>query len=345
MSYIMAPAEKYITAWQKAGLLHPQYFMDRMDQEIHRSVLYITDADLANITPYMNDLQDGVPAMSQASFQTMLKQQVPTLGMTALEKATPVLFRMFMYISRYPFLPVPTTPEASRLTRNELLRALAFLSLGDDLRFFNNEPDLGTRARTPADHRRLIFQALATSTTVDPIGFDEAAWTAKAAVRARRFFRPSEPADVWETDNAMTNRDADGDECFHDVVDYMYTLQPVNEGQYGGDVRRRDLVETAKDMVAKGEIHLRPLHRMVLDRQEFSFLVEVLLVLWLDGQQMGGMESLPDDFNERKEAAVAVIFGEKEGVNFGEYDDAFDGEPVSISQYSTVSLIPCADYL
>lgn len=338
----MAPAEEYITAWQKAGLLHPQRFMDRMDHEIHRSVLKITDADLANITPYMSALQNDVPAMSQSSFHTMLKQQVPTLGLTALEKATPVLFRMFIYISRYPFLPVPTNPETSRLTRNELLRALTFLSLGDDLRFFNNEPDLGTRARAPADHRRLLFQALATPTTADPIGFDEAVWTAKAAVRARRFFRPSEPADVWETDNAMTNRDTDGDECFHDVVDYMYTLQPVNEGQYGGDVRRGDLVETAKDMVAKGEIHLRPLHQMALDRQEFAFLVELFLVLWLDGQQMGGMESLPDNFHERKEAAVAVIFGEKEGISFCEYDDAFDGEIVSNSYRSITILIFCA---
>lgn len=109
-------------------------------------------------------------------------------------------------------------------------------------------------------------------TTADPIDFDEAAWTAKAAVRARRFLRPSEPADVWETDNAMTYRDADGDECFHDVVDYMYTLQPVNEGQYGGDVCRRDLVETAKDMVAKGETHLSPLHQVMLDRQVSTVL-------------------------------------------------------------------------
>lgn len=205
-------------------------------------------------------------------------------------------------------------------------------------RFFNNEADLGTRARTPADHRRLLLQALAMPTTADPIDSDEAAWTDKAAVRTRRFFRPSEPTDVWETDNVMTNRDADGDECLHDVVNYMYTSQPVKEGQYGGDVRRRDLVETARDMVAQGEIHLRPLHQMMLDRQEFSFLVQFLLVLWLDGQQMGGMEPLPDDFNERKEAAVAVMFEEKEGIKFDEYDDAFDGEIVSISYCRTTIL-------
>lgn len=95
------------------------------------------------------------------------------------------------------------------------------------------------------------------------------------------------------------NRDADGDECFHDLLDFMDALQPWAEE--GAPVPRGRFLATAKEMVARGEVVVTPLHEFELAKEDFGKLVEFLLATYLDGSEDGGLKELPLDFRGEKE--------------------------------------------
>lgn len=115
--------------------------------------------------------------------------------------------------------------------------------------------------------------------------------------------------------------DGDGDECFHDVLDFTYALQPA---VYGRPVARGDFLG-----VARGEVVLAavgtPLRASGLASGDFERLVSFLLVMYLEGSEEG-LEALPRDFAERRDKVVAAFFGggaaSKEEIDFMGFDEA-----------------------
>lgn len=101
------------------------------------------------------------------------------------------------------------------------------------------------------------------------------------------------------------NRDGDGDECFHDLLDFMFAFQPC---EYAGPVARGEFLGLAKNMVERGEVVLTPLHEMGMARGGFESLVEFLLVMYLEGQ-VDDLKELPPDFSERKDKVVTAFYG------------------------------------
>jgi hypothetical protein len=151
----------------------------------------------------------------------------------------------------------------------------------------------------------------------DPPGFDEAVWRADAAERARRFVAAWEPDVVYCPENALTNRDDVGDETFHDVVDFMFELQP----EWPHCVRREDLVGVAENIVKAEGLCDVPLQRYLLEREDFDDLVAMLLMIY-ESPEDG--EALPEDFPERKAKLVWEFFGEKASINFKKFHEVFE---------------------
>ncbi|KAK8100432.1 hypothetical protein PG999_010806 [Apiospora kogelbergensis] len=109
---------------------------------------------------------------------------------------------------------LPANSPQSKETANILFRGLCAAMV--------QEGNL-SRSRTAADHRRILFQSLATlrtpeSATAETAEADAAALEARAARNATE--------GVGQGDWAVINRDADGDEIFHDLLAVMYATQP-----------------------------------------------------------------------------------------------------------------------
>ncbi|XXG98887.1 hypothetical protein Hte_005218 [Hypoxylon texense] len=320
MGIMWHPPETYLSKWATENELSAARFVARLD-ETARNDMHITPAKLARINKYCA-LQDGEPALSETSFEGLLTSLLPApAGLPTLKKAAPVLFRMLVYLSRYPFMPEQqqaTRQEAENgpyhLPRSGLLRAVLIAHNDRARRTIGGYGGGHTRTRTVADHRRLLFQGLAVQRESDPPGYDENVWRADAAERARRLY-DGISGEVSSPDNALTNRDEMGDELFHDVVDFMCQLLPDWKDS---TVRREDLLGLAKIMIQDEGLYRAPLQRYELRRTDFEALVELLLLVY-ESPEEG--ETLPTNFTERRDKVVEEFFGQRKEIDFKVFDE------------------------
>ncbi|KAI1879677.1 hypothetical protein JX265_002631 [Neoarthrinium moseri] len=314
MGKMWYPPETYLDKWAAENELSAARFVARLD-EVARNDLQITPAKLARIDKYCV-VQNGDPVISEASFESLLTSFYPApSGPPILKKAAPVLFRMLVYLSRYPFMPEQATEqkgENAHLSRNGLVRAVLIAHKDRARRTVGGYGGGHTRTRTAGDHRRLLFQGLAVQLKSDPQWYDEKLWQADAALRARRFYSGISE-EVSCPDNALTNRDEMGDELFHDVVDFMCQLLPDWEEN---TVRRENLLGLAKGIVQEEGLCRVPLQRYELRRADFEALVEMLLLVYESGE-----ETLPTDFAKRRDQVVEQFFGQREGIDFKVFDE------------------------
>lgn len=299
--------------------------MARLDEAIP-TISRLLTVQIDKLSPYCTSAQDGQPSLDQADFKSIIEQFVPNpVGVSALDAATPILWNLFTYVSRYPFSQSPSNENTypQTMTLNEFLRAIVLLHADFSNQLFNGDRDERTRARTNADHKRLLFQGLARPTKAHSAQqHDEILWTSKAALRASQYWEPgSTDAAAHVPHNTGVNRDTNGDECFHDLLDFMYALQPV---EYGPPVPKAEFIDEAKAMIARGDVVVTPLREFRLAKGDFEKFVEFLLVMYLDGSQDGHKE-LPEDFEERKKKVVAAFYGEtdgKEEIDFLKFEEA-----------------------
>ncbi|KAI1406263.1 hypothetical protein F4819DRAFT_441068 [Hypoxylon fuscum] len=308
--------ETYLSKWAAENELSATRFVARLD-ETARDNMQITPAKLVRIDKYCA-AHNGEPALSEASFESLLTSFFPApIALPILKKAAPVLFRMLVYLSRYPFMPEQATrqkDENAYLTRSGLLRAVLIAHEDRARRTIGGYGGNHTRTRTAGDHRRLLFQGLAVQLESDPPGYDENVWRADAAERARRFY-DSISDEVSCPDNALTNRDEMGDELFHDVVDFMCQLLP---NWQDNSVTRENLLGLAKSIIQEEGLYRVPLQRYELRRADFEALVEMLLLVY-ESPEEG--ETLPTNFTERRDKVVEAFFGQREGIDFKVFDE------------------------
>ncbi|KAI1773494.1 hypothetical protein F4818DRAFT_111484 [Hypoxylon cercidicola] len=314
MGIMWHPPETYLSKWAAENELSATRFIERLD-ETARNSMRITPAKLERIDKYCA-AHNGESAISETSFESLLAPIFPaSTGLPILKRAAPILFRMLVYLSRYPFMPEQTTgqkAEDAYLTRSGLLRAVLIAHEDRARRTIGGYGGSHTRTRTAGDHRRLLFQGLAVQLESDPPGYDENVWRADAAERSRRLYDGME---VSCPDNALTNRDDMGDELFHDVVDFMCQLLPDPESN---SVRREHLLGLAKSMIQEEGLYRAPLQRYELRRADFEALVEMLLLVY-ESPEEG--ETLPANFTERRDKAVEEFFGQREGIDFKVFDE------------------------
>lgn len=184
------------------------------------------------------------------------------------------VYRILAYHSTAPFYHAPGLIPQS-LSMLDLERGLAWLLPDRHLRM-SEVGNMG-RIRTAADGRRLLFQSLATRSVETPEG--PSIETARRRYAHRNAFHLEHVAKHYgwgrETDGlveyARTNRDDDGDEMYHDLLDVLQYNVPEN---YPYRSARDDLRPLAKELKVDFDFH-----KLAIPRVELAGLVRGLLAL------------------------------------------------------------------
>ncbi|KAK8111716.1 uncharacterized protein PG998_008173 [Apiospora kogelbergensis] len=215
-------ANKEIEGWISSGLMVPAGIMARLEVIVNGYAL--SEDEESQLQKTLSDT-DG-QALTPDTLLHLLQTRVGLPANSPQSKETAnILFRGLWYLSTLPFPPPPSERGPSQppphLIPAQVTRGLAWFLPGRSAAMVQ-EGNL-SRSRTAADHRRILFQSLATlrtpeSATAETAEADAAALEARAARNATE--------GVGQGDWAVINRDADGDEIFHDLLAVMYATQP-----------------------------------------------------------------------------------------------------------------------
>lgn len=193
---------------------------------------------------------------------------------SSLTEAGSILFSILRYLSQAPFSRQQLLPEA--LTAEEFLRALTWTHY-EKACLVNREGNR-CRGRTPADHRRLLFQSLATDCDDKIIPLDVKEWQQQAE---RRAFELTD----YRHEFARINCDEDGDEMYHDVLEVIFSTQPVVDEALA-PVEQDEFRSIAKKLHGN-DVHL---HGLTIPPARLHTLVKLLLVA-----RFGHCGMLPDE--------------------------------------------------
>ena len=187
----------------------------RFDQSITDSLVF-TPEELAAIQSTFGAISDSKGRVDKPTFTTSV------LAKTGLEPALAdaihILFDCLCYLSKVPF-QTPSPPPA-HLTLNETKRALIWLLPSRASPVMTETYAFATRTRT--DHRRLVFQSLATSRREKTVPYGRRLARAVEACKANA----SERGHEVEASELGINFDGGGDEMYHDVLDVLASTQP-----------------------------------------------------------------------------------------------------------------------
>lgn len=161
---IAQPPKDVLARWEESGQLQTKSWVARIHESVlsFPSIWDFSTMQLSKLDPYCKTSHDGEAYLELSGFTAILRRFVPEPAWAGLDATAPVLWQIFTYVGGYPFLtPGPKSETRDRLSRTEFICAVSFLHPDFSDRLFNSDNDERTRARTNADQRRLIFQALA----------------------------------------------------------------------------------------------------------------------------------------------------------------------------------------
>jgi hypothetical protein len=197
-----------IHAWTAVGAMTPEAILARIDQNIIDKRTF-TPEELAALRRNFQAVCDDKGRISKAEFTSFVlsKSSLPA----ALTEAVHVLFESLCYLSGVPLQSTSSSPPTTHLTIEGLTRALMWL-LPSRVPSVITETSRGLM-RSPADHRRLMFQSLATSHVAH-------------APEETRSIAPPGPRQEAQNQAAETNADEHGDDMYHDILDTLASTQP-----------------------------------------------------------------------------------------------------------------------
>lgn len=264
--------------------LAQQYHTGRIDlPNAHRYIPSENEVEaLEHAFKTLADDVSGELRLQKTSLITCIQSQLPKNVPTTFADH---VYRIFAYHSTAPLYHAPDTPAKEFFTLLDVERALVWLLPNRHLRM-GETGNMG-RMRTPADGHRLLFQSLATrsvATASDPI---------LEATRRRYAHRnaydanhvreeygwTSEDVDEQLDDWCKTNRDDDGDEMYHDLLDVLHHNVPENF-PYGS--MRDDLRPLATEL--KIDVVF---HSLAIPKADLVELVQALLVLQFEPGESG----------------------------------------------------------
>ncbi|KAK8012999.1 hypothetical protein PG991_010374 [Apiospora marii] len=194
-------ANKEIEGWISRGLMVPARIMERLDAEAADGRA-LGEEEQAELQKTFSAIEGQ--ALSPAALLNLLQTRVGfSTGSPLSEEAANVLFRCLWYLSTIPFPPNPSKDQSPppSLTIAQTTRGLAWLLPGR-CRVMIGQGNL-SRSRTAADHRRLLRRG-----------------PRRPSCPQRH--RGPRPHQDWP----VVNRDGDGDELFHDLLEVLYATQP-----------------------------------------------------------------------------------------------------------------------
>ncbi|KAJ4287708.1 hypothetical protein N0V90_012411 [Kalmusia sp. IMI 367209] len=286
------PTQEWLAAQYKSG---------RFDlPNAHHHILYDKEHEALNFA--FNKLAIKVSdesRLEKTSLVSRMQSQLP-LGIPPI--FVDHVYRILAYHSTAPFYQAPSTPLPQSLSLLDIQRALVWL-LPDRHLQMSEMGNIG-RMRTPADNRRLLFQSLATrSATTANNPSDEAArrlYAHRNAFDREHLIKHcgplSEDDDDVLTDWAKINRDDDGDEMYHDLLDVLQANVPEN---YPYASPRDQLRPLAKELKVDFEFH-----SLAIPRDELTDFVQALIALQFETAQ-SSLESV--DLQSLDEVVSSVM--------------------------------------
>ena len=201
-------AGRQIRAWAAVGAMTPTAIFARLNQ---RTLNSFDEEEVTALHQNFNEICDGGDHMSKQAFTSfaLSKRGIsPTLT-----EPLHTLFDSLCYLSKVPLQTI--SPQPTQLTLEDLQRALMWLLPSREQSVI--PATVGYRIRSPADHKRLIFQSLASpedGSTVPVYG---------QASQSLAFHNDAMIADqqVYASDI-----DDDGDEMYQDILDVLVSTQP-----------------------------------------------------------------------------------------------------------------------
>lgn len=262
-----------LNSWIAEGAMDRNCIIQRLGERITDFTKDEEIAQLYQKFQLFGAVDNGTPhCLGQTTFLSFLCSHgaLPS----SLTEAGSILFNILQYLSQAPFSHQQLLPEA--LTAEEFLRALTWTHY-EKACLVNREGNR-CRGRTPADHRRLLFQSLATDCDDRILPLDVKEWQQQAE---RRAFELTD----YRHEFARINCDEDGDEMYHDVLEVIFSTQPVVDEALA-PVEQDEFHSIAKKLHGN-DVHL---HELTIPPARLQTLVKLLLVA-----RFGHCGMLPDE--------------------------------------------------
>ena len=251
-----------IRAWTAVGAMDVEAIFDRLDQRMLDSPPF-HDEGMSALKRNFETVCDESGLVSKEAFTAlfMAKTKLPF----RLTEAAVTLFDSLCYLSTAPLQH--TLPLQDSLSLKGLKRALIWCF--PDITRSIITTTAGYRERSPADHRRLMFQSLATHYQGRLPLFDRAFAKELAAKNARDLPPEYRGGPVEDED---VNFDSDGDEMFHDVLDFLASTMPDVPPNYAEP--RRD---SFRDLAKKFHVDAPLLSDLAVPRHRLEVWLSLLL--------------------------------------------------------------------
>ncbi|EED14659.1 conserved hypothetical protein [Talaromyces stipitatus ATCC 10500] len=249
-------AQNIIKDWDVKGMLSKESIIARLDKEIQNSYA-IREEEEAALKGTFESICSEEGLLTETTLISILQRKANLPRSPDGIEAGKVI---------YASLAPPSTKSPPGLSLAELTRSLVWALPGRYASII--EEGSHSRVRTKADHRRLLFQSLASTNhnkQYDP----------ESARRLALF----NAFDVDRGDNhefCSSNHDDDGDEIYHDLLDVLYSTQEVRHPGLSR-VARDAFRGVAKHMASENE--MPSLYTIGIPTDRFISLVKLLLAL------------------------------------------------------------------
>lgn len=288
--------QEKIEEWVAKGWLSKEFILRRVDQKIDESYA-LSEEELSALKSLFQTARSSDGLLTEDAFISLL-QTKSTLPQSAEGiEVGKIVFTSLVYLSNIPF---PNSPEKpiiqTTISLEQLTRALVWvLPIRSDQII---EAGNHSRMRTKADHRRLVFQSLASAIHDTPYD-DEGA--------RKQALEDAFDVDDFHADFCSSNRDEDGDEMYHDLLDVLYSTQ---EERHPGlaNADRNEFRPVAKRIASDNDIP--SLNNIGIPTNRFFPLARFLLALQFEPAETGV------DLNEFDAAATSVC------ATFSDFGDA-----------------------
>lgn len=282
---------KNIDKWVANNMLSKESILGRLDQRIEHSFFFSPEKKSAFNTIFQSVCsKDGL--LTEQAFILFLQTKLTLPRSPETIQAGKILYTSLAYLANFPF---PTNPEKSvsqyGLSLEQLTRSLVWALPSSYSAVIIEGSD--SRLRTRADHRRLVFQSLASATHTIPYDYEGARKLA---------FEDAFDVD-WEPhlDFCSLNLDDDGDEIYHDILDVLYSTQEEKH-PWLSTVPRDAFRPVAKRIAIENNVPL--LYPSGIPTQQFVPLVKLLLALQLGST---GTEINLNHFNDAAKSICAAF--------------------------------------
>lgn len=298
--------------WISGGYMTPERILNRLTEG--HEYCGLRESEYIGLKEFFDSQgteESGIEYIDRDALVSFLRRSSPVPSL--FDEAGDILYSSVLYLSRYPF----EMGTSQKMTLEQLARALIWALIDAPFnelraRTLYQESNF-CRGRTWADHRRAIFQSLATSRDGFKLPYNREEWAEKARERAYQF----DKFDKSRLEFAAVNCDEDGDEMYHDVLDILFSSQIEIHPGYAPVAR-----DSFRPLAKKLHGDNTRLHHLTIPQKSFHAFIKLLLVY-----QFGCNDQMEEDAMadlDRVSSCVTNAFARNSniGITWPVFDDA-----------------------